>query len=484
MNFKPFDEEAKKLISKYTLNNGYKGSDYSYNAFLSWFDDIEYAHESDVLYIRVLDGGILKYMLPVFNKQMGLEEALDKLPPDSILAFVTKPQKEELAHLYASYKNRDWAEYIYASDEFINLTSKKLHSKRNFRTRFLSNYSKNYAMEKLRPEDYSEISQLEEKWALGQNCPREQKQTIEKEGKLLSQWLDESIKGNLICDVLRIDGELVGCAIGEKMPNGNAVEMYEKANIDYIGIYTFLATEFAKRNFSDCRYINRQDDVGNEGLRQSKKSYSPKVILDKYVLFPRDIVAKEKEEDKTERDVLATMLIDFNEPINYDEKKLVTKVLEYKHYNTVMAFLKYGIKDLEDKKWFMNYTDEELASALKNGHFLGTFIDNKLVSTCCIDFDKEYGDKLKEICNDKSNKRYYELSGIMTHKSCQGRGLSKTLISTQIEYARKRLQGAVLCAVVQYDNEPSLNNLKQHGFKEVAGKEYKEYKFKYLTLAI
>ena len=79
MNFKPFDEEAKHLIDEYTRNNGYKGSDYSWNAFLSWFSDIEYAHEDNVLYIRILDGGIFKYMLPLYNKSLDIEKALDKL---------------------------------------------------------------------------------------------------------------------------------------------------------------------------------------------------------------------------------------------------------------------------------------------------------------------------------------------------------------------------------------------------------------------
>lgn len=482
MNFKPFDEEAKHLIDDYTRNNGYKGSDYSWNAFLSWFSDIEYAHEDNVLYIRILDGGIFKYMLPLYNKSLDIEKALDKLPPRSILAFVTKPRKEELAHLYDSYKNRDWAEYIYASEEFISLKENKWRKKRQFRDKFLREYSNQYTTEKYKKEDKGDVFKLEEEWALGQEVPREKKTTIAKEESLLNQWLEESLKGNLTCDVLRINGDLAGCAIGEIMASGNAVQMYEKANIRYTGVYTFLANQFAERNFSGCRYINRQEDLGIEGLKKSKLSYNPKVILEKYILMPKDMI--QKEDGKAERDKIKEYLDKVSEPVKYDENKLSIRKLEAEDFNAVMAFLKYGIKSLEDKKWFMNYTDDELASALSKGNFQGAFVGDKLVSTACIDFDTQYGDTMKKICNDKSDKQYYELSGIMTHKNCQGRGLSKQLVSKLVEYAKKQMEGCVLCAVVQYDNEPSLKNLKQHGFVESGGKKYQEYNFKYLTLEV
>ena len=61
------------------------------------------------------------------------------------------------------------------------------------------------------------------------------------------------------------------------------------------------------------------------------------------------------------------------------------------------------------------------------------------------------------------------------------KGLSHALIEHLLKYATENLKGSTLCAVIQYDNIPSLNNFKKFGFIESGEKQYKEYSFKYLT---
>ena len=74
MNFKEFDKEAIQLLKEYTAGNGYKGSDYSYYAFLSWFDNLEYAHQDGVLFLRIFHNGLIKYFIPITKKDISVRD--------------------------------------------------------------------------------------------------------------------------------------------------------------------------------------------------------------------------------------------------------------------------------------------------------------------------------------------------------------------------------------------------------------------------
>ena len=113
----------------------------------------------------------------------------------------------------------------------------------------------------------------------------------------------------------------------------------------------------------------------------------------------------------------------------------------------------------------------------------GALAGERLIATCAVDRDEEYGDALAEICGRKGS-RFYEFSGIMTAEDMRGRGVSSTLCRDVIAYAKRELSPCTLCAVVQYDNEPSLNNLKALGFAAVTTRQCKEYNFTYLTLNV
>ena len=156
------------------------------------------------------------------------------------------------------------------------------------------------------------------------------------------------------------------------------------------------------------------------------------------------------------------------------------KRLTVEDYHTAMTFFESGREALEDKKHFLNYTEEELKSVLEKGFMLGVFDGDKLLSTCAVDTDKEYGKKLAEICHAEKPINHYEFSGIMTAPEGQRKGISNALCREVIEYAKENLSPCVLCAVVQFDNIRSINNLQKLGFEERGRAEYNEYDFRYL----
>ena len=86
-----------------------------------------------------------------------------------------------------------------------------------------------------------------------------------------------------------IDGKLEAFSIGDYNPAEKvAIIDVEKANEDINGLYQVINQQFALHEYPDALIINREDDVGIEGLRKSKLSYYPIGFELKYILSQKD----------------------------------------------------------------------------------------------------------------------------------------------------------------------------------------------------
>ncbi len=462
LDFKPLDAHALETIKDYLSRTHYLGSDYSYFAYMIWFDRVEYAEGDRALFLRAFFDGRLRYWQPLVKDGQTYRGAVEQLPPLCTFFCCSEEFAAEFSREYDSRYDRNYSEYIYLTEDFISLVGKRYNAKRNHVHKFKALY--NYEMTPYTPAERGEVLEFEEEWFEAHRFENENaEQSAMREREIMFAAIDATADGKTVCDLLRVDGKLVGFSVGERLSDECAVIIYEKADVAYDGIYSFLAHEFAARNFSDCKYINRQEDMGLEGLRKSKLSYCPEFLLDKYVLEPKI---------EAEQEIYTSVL-------GYGVAKLGTE-----HFNLVMGFLQEGIASLDDKKFFLNYTDGELMGVLKDGHMLGAFDGSALIATVGVDLDREYGDKLAEICGDETGRQFYEFSGIMVKEEYRGRGIARALCGEAIAWARNTLAGSTLCAVVQKGNVPSERNLAGLGFKHSGRAPYKEYDFNYFTLEI
>ena len=143
-------------------------------------------------------------------------------------------------------------------------------------------------MERIRESDIPDIIEFEREWLKKRDFDGGAGESAARESAIVKSWIMAALRGELRAISESRGRENGGIAIGEITPTGTAIEMYEKADTAYDGVYTYLAREFAARNFTGCEYINRQEDMGLEGLRKSKMSYYPAFLLEKYVLKPAE----------------------------------------------------------------------------------------------------------------------------------------------------------------------------------------------------
>ena len=86
------------------------------------------------------------------------------------------------------------------------------------------------------------------------------------------------IRGGLI----RLDGQVKAFTFGEKVSEHTAVVHVEKADPNVRGLFTAINKDFVQNAWPDVQFINREEDMGKEGLRKAKESYNPIFMVKKY----------------------------------------------------------------------------------------------------------------------------------------------------------------------------------------------------------
>lgn len=167
-------------------------------------------------------------------------------------------------------------EYLYNPEDLITLKGKKFKAKRNFVNGFIERY--NYEFVSYEPSMKEEVMSLVSKWG---NTHDE----LDAAGEYLAieRSLDNLEALNMFCDVLKVDGEIIAFEIGFVNQANVGVVMFEKANTNYRGSFQAVNNFFAKKHFENCKFVNRQEDLGIEGLREAKMSYHPAAFSEKYI---------------------------------------------------------------------------------------------------------------------------------------------------------------------------------------------------------
>ena len=208
------------------------------------------------------------------------------LIPQSLVHYLTEIFPAE--SLYIEH-TRDEDDYIYLREDLVKLSGRKLHQKKNHLNYFLKNYAFTY--EEATPEMVPEImAYIESKneYKMGET-PEDWKEILELETEAIRELL-KFVGKDLLTGVIRIDGKIEAVTLGEfaKTNSHETVLVHvEKADDRFRGLYQAINNEFCKRLPEDTIYVNREEDMGLENLRQTKTSYKPVKMGEKYLAIVR-----------------------------------------------------------------------------------------------------------------------------------------------------------------------------------------------------
>ena len=196
---------------------------------------------------------------------------------------------EDLVRRYAeplgldAEEDRAQSDYIYHTESLIALSGRKYHRKRNHLNQFRSAYA--YRYEPLTTALIGACLELQEEWCRLREC-------VDNQGLLSEEHaIHEALRHfhELDCSgaAIVVDGRVVAFSLGEPLTPDTAVIHVEKANPEFPGSYAVINQEFCRYSWSAYTYINREQDLGEERLRQAKLSYYPDHLITKFVLRTR-----------------------------------------------------------------------------------------------------------------------------------------------------------------------------------------------------
>lgn len=180
---------------------------------------------------------------------------------------------------YEFHSDRDYSDYIYTVENLTNLAGKKLHGKRNHIARFKEN---NWRFEPITDDNFEDCLTMNAKWCKINDCGRSEQ--LKDECCAIKRSFKYFNELGFFGGLLRIDDKVVAYTIAERLNDDVVVVHMEKAFSDIQGAYPAINREFVANMCQSYKYVNREEDLGVEGLRKAKLSYRPAILLEKFAI--------------------------------------------------------------------------------------------------------------------------------------------------------------------------------------------------------
>ena len=393
MEFKKLEFGDLELIKKYYHKYTNRTCDRTIGGSFMWRDYFHtmYAFVDDTLVMKCEKDRETVFYFPMGeNLDKALAEIETYCEKESIAPEFVSLSKEEMEYLKLRYKdatvieNRDWSDYLYLTTDHANFTGRKFTTQRNHINKFLKNYE-NWEFKKIDEKTLEDVKEFyrdyEERFAKSEVTANEEQ---EKTNEVLNQYKEYGFLGY----ALYVNEKVVGFSLGEIIGDIMFIHV-EKADKLMDGVNTMLVMQFAKAFEGQVTYLNREEDVGDLGLRYSKTKYRPIDMVYKY-------------------------------EVNFKKVELLTEPLETRRLYE---------ECFEDTKSFVDYYYEKMAVC---NQILAFKIKNKVAAMLHI--------VPKCFSNLKEADYYY---AIATKEKHRGKGYMKQLMKKALKLSHRNGKGLV-----------------------------------------
>lgn len=297
IDFHPPRLEEKPWVDELLRRADYRGCDYNFTNLLVWSRAYhqEIARVDDFLVTHVCGRMGCSFMFPAGGGDLAsvirkLEEEAAGRGEPLRLVCLTPRQMAELEEFFPGQftftADRDGYDYLYEIDRLADLGGKRLHAKRNHINRFMEN-NPSWTYEEITPESLGECLAMDKEWyrrSLAREGEAEERD-LGDEGVALRQAMEHYQALGLEGGLIRVYGEVVAFTMGDLLNSDTYDVHFEKAYGELQGAYAMINREFARwvrGRHPNVRYLNREDDMGVEGLRKAKESYYPDQMVEKH----------------------------------------------------------------------------------------------------------------------------------------------------------------------------------------------------------
>lgn len=286
LDFKVIEISDRSWVTELLKISDFRGCEYNFSNNFAWHRlyETKICRYKDFYISRSMKYG-MRFTFPAGNGDYGdlfntLKKEAEEAGVPLVVGSVTNENlsifEELFPNEYEVSCDEDDFDYIYEAEKLRTLSGKKYHSKRNHLARF---YENNWEYSDMTENDFDECIEFAVK-SYNDNQAYDDESSVAEQFAIntFMNYFDElGLKGG----VIRVDGKVQGFTIGDGI-NSDTFDIHiEKANASIQGAYTAINNEFAKSATEGYTYINREEDLGLEGLRKSKSSYHPAIMLQK-----------------------------------------------------------------------------------------------------------------------------------------------------------------------------------------------------------
>lgn len=296
IDFKDITLEDKEVITSFVFPNDCCNCELSFSNLVSWrfMYDTQYAVVDDFLVLRYHNHGEDVYMMPIGNGNA--DAVVNKLIDDAhsqgkkflmhaACHFIENQISDEMKEKFIMTPNRDSFDYVYYREDLATLKGNKFQQKRNHVNRFMKTYP-NWEYKSATPELIKLCIEKENEWY--ENNEDYKHQNIDSERQALLYAMNHAEEIGVKGGVLFVESKIVAFTFGFPINHKTFGVHFEKADINYTGAFTVINQMFANDIPKEFEYINREEDLGIEGLRKAKTSYNPAFLITKGLVTLKD----------------------------------------------------------------------------------------------------------------------------------------------------------------------------------------------------
>jgi len=298
IDFKTIEIQDRPIFQKYILQNNCATCDWTFVDLFCWqhYYKMMWAEVNHWLVIRCRINGERRigYMVLPESHQQHYSEIVPLLAQETEgqghLLLLTNLKESECARLHEHLpdrficdENRDWEDYVYNLSDLQELKGRKYAPKRNHVHKFVANYA--YRYETLTPALFDDCIRLENEWRSKHSGNVDDLSAEQQAIRLAFEHYEDL---ELFGGVLYVNDEIIAFTYGSELNSNTFCTHIEKADIDYDGVFPMINYLFAQHLPSKYTYINREEDMGMDGLRKSKLSYFPARMEKKIVALHLD----------------------------------------------------------------------------------------------------------------------------------------------------------------------------------------------------
>ena len=298
MKFKEITIDSIKELQPYFDLVDYEACEYCFNTLYMWqhlYKTGYYIGDGFAVIVAEYEGNTFS-ILPLAKKEdmpRVIKFVIDYFEKEQKKIYFRGITKEVVDYLKENYpdkfdytEERDLFDYVYDGDSMRELKGRKNVKKRNHINYFLKEYEGRFEYRLLDENDFDACLKLVEEWTSNKEENGQVDEEMEEEligiKKLFNSF--PVIKDKLKIAGIFIDGKLEAFTMGEYLNPNMALIHIEKANPSIRGLYPYINQQFLVKEFSDVEFVNREEDLGIEGLRKAKLSYHPVKFVEKYTV--------------------------------------------------------------------------------------------------------------------------------------------------------------------------------------------------------